>query len=132
MWNGKLCIPLLEVHMFNPASMSHSLAIIDLETKETQQIRTRISPGSLAMVVDGAVLWCLSGSTVHRVENGAISETTAGTTLNMVESAFLYKGKLAVIEEVHNLIDSTSEFRLLVWNGTGWQDQGRVLLPRAG
>lgn len=130
-WNGKLCVPVAEMNMFNPASMSQSLVVIDLDTKETQQIRTRIPPGPLTMVADGPVLWCLSGSMVYRVENGNVTQAATGTTLNKQESAFLYDGRLAVIEEVHNLLDSTSEFQLLTWTGAGWQNQGRILFPRA-
>lgn len=131
MWNGKLCLPQLEVNIFNPGAMNHSLVIIDLKTNESQTIKTPIPPGTLKLVPDGDVLWCLSGSTVYRVQNGVVTSTPTGTTLNSIESAFLYRGTLAVLEEslIPGTVAGSMNHHLFVWTGSGWRDDGRVLLP---
>lgn len=135
MWNGKLCVPRMEVNPFNPGGMSHSLVVIDLQTRESRTIKAMIPPGPMKLVPDGDTLWCLSGSTVIKIKDDVVTPMGTGTTLSFVESGFLYEGKLAVIQE--NLVPSAvmgstvSTYHLLVWSGTGWVDQGRVLLPQS-
>lgn len=131
MWNDKLCVPQMELTFFNPGAMGHSLVLVDLKTNESRTIKTRIPPGTLKLVPDGDVLWCLNGSNVYRVQGDAVTTTPTGTTLTSVESAFLYKGTLAVLEEslTPGTIVGTSNYHLLVWTGSGWRDDGRVLLP---
>lgn len=130
MWNDKLCIPQMELNMFNPTAMGHSLVVVDLKTTTSRSIKTKIPPGKLKLVPDGDVLWCLSGSTVYRVQGESVTATSTGTTLTSAETGFLYKGKLAVLEEiVIPGVVSNSNYHLLVWNGSGWRDEGQVLLP---
>ncbi len=131
MWNDKLCVPQMELTFFNPGAMGHSLVLVDLKTNESRTIKTRIPPGTLKLVPDGDVLWCLNGSNVYRVQGDAVTTTPTGTTLTSVESAFLYRGTLAVLEEslIPGTIVGTSNYHLLVWTGSGWRDDGRVLLP---
>lgn len=132
MWNGKLCIPTIEVQMMNFAGMSAVLTLLEPGSEEVKVIRTHLPPADVALVPDGPVLWCLAGSMIYRVENDNVTETSTTTTLNLAESAFLYEGQLSVIQEVHDRVEKTSQHRLLSWNGTGWVDRGRVLLPRVG
>lgn len=129
LWNGKLCVPHVELNVFNPTMSQQSLDIIDLKTGDSRKIQAQFPPGQLRIVPDGETLWCLSGSTVYRVLDGSVEQTSTGTTLG-TEPAFLYDGKLAVITETKSVLDSSgSTFQLQIWTGATWQHVGRVLLP---
>jgi uncharacterized RDD family membrane protein YckC len=130
LWNGNLCVPQIELNVFNPGMSEQSLDIIDLKTGDSRKIQAQFPAGPLRLVSDGETLWCLSGSTVYRIHDGAIEQTSTGTTLRD-EPAFLYDGKLAVILEAKSVVDAGgSTFHLHVWTGAAWKSVGRVLLPR--
>ena len=134
-WNGKLVVPQQTISMlqvFRPGRIYQSLELVDFQTRESRPLRTKMPTGPIKFVPDGPVLWCLIGSTIFRIENDQVVETNTGTTLAGYESAFIYEGRLAVIAEHRNVVDSTNSYRLLVFNGSGWQDQGQVLLPGIG
>ncbi|MBS0203312.1 MAG: RDD family protein [Planctomycetes bacterium] len=133
LWNDDVCIPSLTLNMLSPGRMVHSLEIINPQTRETRSIKTSIPPGKMKLVPDGNQLWCLSGSIVHHVQDDVVTETSTGLTLKSPESAFLYEGQLAVLEETFPGSGSkvaTPVHQLLVWSNDMWQNRGRILLPK--
>ena len=133
MSRGQLIVPQIELNPFRPGMVGTTLVFFDLESKESRMIATQIPPGPLKLLADETGLWCLNSSTVWRIQDDVVTPTGAGRTLKSFDSAFLHEGKLAIAEESWNpraFKGSPLNFHLLVWTGTGWRDEGQILLPR--
>ncbi|MBC8115268.1 MAG: RDD family protein [Candidatus Saccharimonas sp.] len=134
LWNGQLCVPQIELNMFNPGMSRQSLIVADPKSGEVKIIPTGIPLGPVRLVAGGTALWAVTPSSVFRVQDGVATESPSRRVLTMPETAFEYRGQLAVIEE-KSTVSSTGqlsvESRLLVWTGTDWQVEGQLLLPRA-
>jgi uncharacterized RDD family membrane protein YckC len=133
LWNGKLCVPHMEINFAKMGMPTSSLVAIDPESKKTEAFRIPVPFMQVKLVADDPTLWCVANAVVIRIQDGNIIQTAAGRTLKSTESAFRYRGRLAVIENsrlVHHAGGTSSVFELFVWSGTTWQSEGELLLPR--
>jgi uncharacterized RDD family membrane protein YckC len=133
LWNGQLCIPQIELNMFNPGMSQQSLVVVDPETKTVRQISTGIPMGPVRLVAGKSALWAVTRSAVFRVQGDVAIETPARRVLQTPQTAFEYRGQLATIEQTSAFSPTGQlvyEFQLLVWTGTNWKVEGQLLLPR--
>ncbi len=134
LWNGQVCVPQINLNMFNPGNSRQSLVLADPKTGTAKLIPTGIPMGPVRLVAGRTALWAVTPSSVFRVQDDVATETSARRVLRSPESAFEYRGQLAAIEQTSS-VSSTGQFsvafQLLTWTGTDWKAEGQLLLPRA-
>ena len=133
LWNGQLCVPQIELNMFNPGMSRRSLIVADPKSGDVKIIPTG-ELGPVRLVAGKTSLWAVTPSSVIVVQDGVATEMPSLRVLQTPESAFEYHGQLAVIEQA-STFSPTGELsvvcQLLVWTGANWSVEGQLLLPRA-
>lgn len=134
LWNGKLCVPQMELNIFNPGMSRQSLIVADPKSGDVKIIPTSIPMGQVRLVAGKTSLWAVTASSVFQVQDGVATESPALRVLQTPETAFEYRGQLAVIEQASTFSPTgelTVAFELLVWSGANWIVEGQLLLPHA-
>ena len=133
--NGKtIYVPMMQMPFpLIKANPSQIVMALDLETKQTRIALSGLPQGGLQLIPDDSGLWCLSRSTVYRIQGEQTSRSETGSSIGS-ETAFIRNGKLSVIMEQKRGRGSKSESRysLYEWNGSNWKFVGQILLPTSG